>query len=102
MTSLIETVIRKSESLKQKRKRIIKDSPSDDDKDNPNGRRTESKNSLASSSKEKLPNQGILKLDASVADQYITHPTDLKLLNTAREETKRLVDDLYNKGDFDK
>jgi len=42
-----------------------------------------------------------LKLDASVADQYITYPTDLKLLNTAREETERLVDELYKKGDFE-
>ena len=42
-----------------------------------------------------------MKLDASVADQYITYPTDLKLLNTARQETERLIDILYMKGDYD-
>ena len=48
------------------------------------------------------PNKGTLKIDASVADQYITHPTDLKLLNTCRQESERLIDALYMKGDFTK
>jgi IS5 family transposase len=48
------------------------------------------------------PNKGTLKIDASVADQYITHPTDLKLLNTCREESEGLIDALYEKGDFTK
>ena len=39
-----------------------------------------------------IPNQGKLKLDASIADKYITVPNDLKLVNRAREETERLVD----------
>ena len=43
-----------------------------------------------------------MKLDASIADQYITAPNDLKLVNRAREETERLVDVLYKKGSFDK
>ena len=43
-----------------------------------------------------------MKLDASIADQYITAPNDLKLVNRAREETERLVDVLYKKGRFDK
>ena len=46
------------------------------------------------------PNKGTLKIDASVADQYITHPTDLKLLNTCREESERLIDALYLKGKY--
>jgi len=40
--------------------------------------------------------QGRLKIDATVADQMIEYPTDLKLLNTAREETERLIDQLYD------
>ena len=39
-----------------------------------------------------IPNQGKLKLDASIADKYITDPNDMKLVNMAREETERLVD----------
>ena len=42
-------------------------------------------------------NKGKLKLDATVADQYITYPNDLGLLNKAREITEKIVDDLYEK-----
>lgn len=40
-------------------------------------------------------NKGKLKLDATVADQEITYPTDLKLLNTSREELERLIDIMH-------
>ncbi len=99
-----ETVIRRAESLKPKRKRIIKDDTSDhhDTNDNIRMQGAESEKNADTSPKKEIPNQGKLKLDASVADQYITYPTDLKLLNTAREETERLIDILYKKGSFDK
>ena len=42
-----------------------------------------------------------MKLDASIADQYVTAPNDLKLVNRAREEAERLVDTLYQQGIFD-
>jgi hypothetical protein len=97
-----EAIIHKAESLKPKRKRIIKEP--DGDRNNPNtGKQpgTTSKKTKGSSSNKDLPNQGKLKLDASVANQYITYPTDLKLLNTARQETERLIDILYKKLDYD-
>ncbi len=99
-----ETVIRRAESLKPKRKRIIRDDTSDHDdiSDNAGGQGEDAKENVDLSSNKEIPNQGKLKLDASVADQYITYPTDLKLLNTAREETERLIDVLYKKGSFDK
>ena len=99
-----ETVIRRAESLKPKRKRIIKDETPDHDdiSDNARGQGEDAKESVDFPSNKEIPNQGKLKLDASVADQYITYPTDLKLLNTAREETERLIDVLYKKGSFDK
>ena len=99
-----EIVIRRSESLKPKRKRIIKESSSNNSGNNadPGGQRTASSGNEKTSSKKEIPNQGKLKLDASIADQYITSPNDLKLLNKAREETQRLVDVLYKKGSFDK
>ena len=40
-------------------------------------------------------NKGKRKLDATVADQYITYPNDLKLLNTAREKTEAMIDFLF-------
>jgi IS5 family transposase len=39
-------------------------------------------------------NWGTLSIDASCTKDDITYPTDLKLLNEARESTDRIVDDL--------
>lgn len=44
---------------------------------------------------EALPNKGKLKLDATVADQYISYPTDLNLLNAGRQKLEVLIDELY-------
>ncbi|WP_159523631.1 hypothetical protein [Sunxiuqinia indica] len=44
---------------------------------------------------EKNNNRGTLKEDVTVADQGITYPTDLKLLNTPRENLERIIDLLY-------
>lgn len=41
-------------------------------------------------------NKGKLKLDATVADQNIAYPTDLSLLNEAREKTESIIDILYD------
>ena len=41
-------------------------------------------------------NRGKLITDATVAPQNITYPTDLKLLNAAREKREELIDKLYN------
>jgi hypothetical protein len=42
-------------------------------------------------------NWGTLTIDASCTPADITHPTDLKLLNEAREWTERIIDDLIEK-----
>jgi transposase, IS5 family len=41
------------------------------------------------------PHQGKLIVDASCAPADITYPTDLKLLNEAREKTEAIIDELY-------
>jgi hypothetical protein len=50
--------------------------------------------------KEELPpvkkNKGKVLMDATVAPQNITFPTDLKLLNAARKKSEELIDILYN------
>jgi hypothetical protein len=99
-----EIVIRRSESFKPKRKRIIKKASSNNSGNNadPGGQITASTEKEESNAKKEIQNQEKLKLDASIADQYITSPNDLKLLNTAREETERLVDVLYKEMSFDK
>jgi len=41
------------------------------------------------------PNKGKLQADATVADQYITFPTDAKLLNSSRKKLDEMIDKLY-------
>jgi IS5 family transposase len=40
-------------------------------------------------------NKGHLQIDATVADQYITYPTDPGLLNESREKCEAMIDKLY-------
>lgn len=41
------------------------------------------------------PNQGKLKIDATVADQYIRYPNDLSLVNEARLKAEKIIDALF-------
>lgn len=43
-----------------------------------------------------IKNKGKLLMDATVAPQHITFPTDLKLLNAARKKSEQLIDIVYN------
>ena len=75
--------VREAEDLKQtKRAR-------DKDEDPPDS---------GSPSSEEPKRQGTLILDASVAPQDIRYPTDLDLLNDAREHTERIIDELWEPG----
>lgn len=40
-------------------------------------------------------NKGKMQADATVADQYIKYPTDSGLLNLARKESEKMIDELY-------
>lgn len=44
---------------------------------------------------EPLPNKGDLIVDATACPQDISYPTDLNLLNDAREKSEKLIDILY-------
>ncbi len=44
------------------------------------------------------PNKGKLQMDATVADQYITYPTDSKILNASRKQCQGMIDKLYAKN----
>jgi len=70
-----ELIIEKADSLKPKRKQAI-------DKDKQDKQMPKA-------------NKGSLKIDATVANQKIVFPTDGNLLNTAREESERIIDLLY-------
>ena len=45
------------------------------------------------------PNKGKMQADATVADQYITFPTDAKLLNSSRKKLEKMIDKLYDYHD---
>jgi len=45
------------------------------------------------------PNKGRMQADATVADQYITFPTDAKLLNSSRKKLDEMIDKLYYADD---
>jgi hypothetical protein len=47
-------------------------------------------------------NSGSISIDASVIPVNITYPTDLKLLNALREETEKIIDELYEKSSLEK
>jgi len=47
------------------------------------------------SKEESAENKGEMKIDATVADQYIQYPNDLGLLNDAREKTEDIIDFLF-------
>lgn len=79
--SFNKIVIDASENLKPHQSRIKRKNINDDQHEN--------------------KNRGTLKVDATVADQEITFPTDLKLLNECRENLERILDILYN-PEYDK
>jgi transposase, IS5 family len=71
-----ELVIERAEQFRPKKKKIM----DGDRKDSPG--------------KEPVSNRGTLKVDATVADQQVAFPTDLKLLSACREQTEVMIDDL--------
>lgn len=68
-----------------------------DDDDKTNGGKTSSKRVTSTKRKpnEDDPNQGTLVLDATCAPADIAYPTDLSLLNEAREKMESIIDTLH-------
>jgi len=48
------------------------------------------------------PNKGELLMDATVCPQDIAYPTDINLLNEAREMTEKIIDSLHRKSPWEK
>ena len=81
------------EEVKPRQKAKAKKKPKDDDSEPPS-------NSGGTMDDEDEERQGKLILDATVAPQAIRYPTDLSLLNEAREFTEQIIDALYPKTDL--
>jgi len=77
--------VEKAEQAQKKRVEKNEDNNNDD-------------NDSGNNEKKQSDRQGTLILDASVAPQDIKFPTDLDLLNDAREHTERLIDELWDPG----
>lgn len=64
----------------------------------------DSSHSNATAEKQELPgnkqqeHSGQLMVDATVAEQQIEYPTDLKLLNESRQQLERMIKEVCNKG----
>lgn len=90
-------VISTYEKLTEKKRKKIKDKDGEDKGSNNVLRQPpeqEKGSEQPCQTEEQAPHKGKLKLDATVADQYIKYPTDLNLLNESRENTERMIDKL--------
>ena len=95
-------VINVYEELKQNKKKALSASGrKQKDKTDRGGKNDEEQNieqkaepQQVVQSEDKPTHKGKLKLDATVADQYIKYPTDVNLLNESRENTERMIDKL--------
>lgn len=73
-------------------------STSDFDRDNEpkSGRKSKGKRTTKRhATSEEDPNQGVLLLDATCAPADVAYPTDLNLLNEAREKLEEIIDTLH-------
>ena len=79
------------------------DSKSDSDEDpRPPCQSVDDEASVESTESKAEVRQGKLLLDATVADQAIRYPTDVSLLNEAREQTEQIIDSLYKGAELPK
>ena len=74
-----------------------KPEPPDDTEDNQQGsQETENQKESQQTEGSELTHNGKLLVDATACPQDIAYPTDLNLLNDAREKAEELIDVLYN------
>lgn len=76
-------------------KKKVSDKAGRNDSDGPSGAPAGGDHASDTGQAEKPTHHGKLLLDATVADQMIRFPTDLSLLNEAREISERLIDELH-------
>lgn len=93
VNSISELVVAHQKEIESKR---VKKQEEDDDANKPPT--ITSSIQTQEPAKDSDSNAGTLIMDATVSPQNITYPTDLKLLNAAREKSEALIDKLYNKS----
>ncbi|HEY5123543.1 MAG TPA: IS5 family transposase [Ignavibacteria bacterium] len=107
---LNQIIIEKAEEKKQKRieiKKQIETKKGEAKKDKPKEAPKEapfqstSEDTLIAEA-EPIIHSGKLIVDATVADQYIKYPTDIDLLNEAREKSEEIIDKMYPESKLSK
>ena len=88
-------IIDSVEEAKAKQKKTSREKADQDDNEPPSA-------SGSGSPDKEQEHEGKLILDATVAPQAIRYPTDLSLLNEAREFSEKIIDELYPKTDWKK
>ena len=73
------------------------DDNSDNNGGNNNDTKTDDKSSEDNTSNDDVKNKGTLIIDATVAPQKITYPTDISLLNDSREKVEKAIDIIWEK-----
>jgi hypothetical protein len=91
----VEDAKAKKKSQSQTQSTTCNDQAEDDHNDPPSA-------SGGTPQEEEPKHRGKLILDATVAPQAIRYPTDLSLLNEAREFSEKIIDELYPKTDWKK
>ena len=84
----------------ESRKKAVKKSKTNDD--NPTGGRGMAGEEIAHEEHSEEERQGKLILDATVVEQAIKYPTDLDLLNSSREVSEQIIDELFALTDLKK
>jgi hypothetical protein len=80
-------------------KQMTPDKGSSDDDDQPPSEPPTSGTDTADTPKPTPANRGTLMLDATAAPADIRYPSDLSLLNEAREDLEQMIDELWEKGE---
>jgi len=89
-----QAIVDEVDALKDKitnKQKAVKQ-PKDNDDEPPN---KTSNNEVKQKTEDPITHQGKLIIDATVVEQAIRYPTDLGLLNEAREKTEAIIDILY-------
>ena len=73
----------------------VAEEPTDDDSEPPASEDTQNENAKPEGGAEELVNCGQLIADATCAPADIRYPTDVSLLNEAREKTDEIIDELH-------
>lgn len=94
-------IISSMEDRKEKRKLLEEKTDNDDEPPTASSDKAETITETIAEVEEK-ENQGKLLMDATVAPQAIRYPTDLGLLNEAREFSEQIIDTLYPHTDLKK